>query len=571
VTTTPLHALGAVLRPVRGRLIAAVCVQAFGVAAGVMPFVAVAEICRALLSGQPLPYLIAIVGLLALPVRGLLLVTAGTLSHVADSDMQLSLRRKIARHLGRLPLGWFTEHSSSTVKRAVTDDVSALHHLVGHTLLDLTSAVVVPLLSTVYLLTVSPPLAIVALLPVGVGLLPHRLGMREVAARMPEYLAATGQLDAAAVEFVNGIGVVKVFGRAGKAHQRFRDAVTAYGDFVSGWAKSVTPKASWGQIAYSPLVALAVVLAAGTALAVTPADLVPFAMVGVGLSGPVLAIGYGMRDIRMGCDAAVRIGELLAVAPLVDDGRTSPPAGAGARVEFDSVEFSYDGGNPVLKGIDLVLRPGTVTALVGSSGAGKSTLAGLLARFHDVTSGAVRINGVDIRSVPTRQLYRWVGFVPQDVRLLRASVADNIRLGRPNADLTEVRAAASAAHIHDRISVLDRGYETVVHDDVRLSGGEAQRVSIARALLADAPILVLDEATAAADPGSEAAIRQGLSELISDRTVLMIAHRLSTVVDADQIVVLDGGMVVERGRHDDLLAANGRYAALWRAQEVRSC
>lgn len=213
--------------------------------------------------------------------------------------------------------------------------------------------------------------------------------------------------------------------------------------------------------------------------------------------------------------------------------------------------------------MSLDLPAGSLTALVGASGSGKSTLATMLPRFADPDSGAVRIGGVDIRDIAGDQLYRLVAFVLQDVGLLGISVADNIRLGRPDAPLDEVIEAARAANIDQGIRPLPNGYDSIVGTDTHFSGGEAQRVSIARALLADAPILVLDEATAFADPESEATIQQAVGRLIAGRTVLVIAHRLGTITHADRIVVLDGGRVVEQGRHDDLVAVSGTYASMW--------
>ncbi|WP_410617188.1 ABC transporter ATP-binding protein [Amycolatopsis sp. lyj-109] len=554
---TPLRAL---LAPVRVRLFAGLACQAGAAIAGMTPFAAVAELCRRLLAGTPMTALwsLVAVALVALPVRAALLVTASALTHFADNDLQLSLRRRLARHLTRLPLGWFAAHDSGRVKRAVSDDVGALHHLVAHALLDLTTAVVAPLAAAAYLATLDPLLSLVTVVPLAVGLALHRKAMRDVHARMREYQAATAALGSAVVEFFDGIAEVKAFGRTGHAHRRFTEAAERYGEFVAGWARSVTPAMAWSQFAMSPAVTLCVLLVAGVLF--SPAGTVPFVIVGAGLSGPLLAVGYSVQDTRAGQAAATDIAELLATAELRDSGSATVD---GARLEFASVSFSYDGETEVLHGIDLTLEPGTVTALVGPSGSGKSTLAALAARFHDVTGGAVRLGGADLRDVPVSQLYRHVGFVLQDVRLLRTSVADNLRLGRPDAPLEDVHAAARAARIHERLLALPRGYDTVLGEEATLSTGEAQRLSIARALLADTPVLILDEATASVDPESEAAIQEALSALVVGRTTLVIAHRLATVTEVDQIVVLADGRITERGTHGELVAAGGGYARMW--------
>ncbi|MFD2352166.1 ABC transporter ATP-binding protein [Nonomuraea ferruginea] len=233
-------------------------------------------------------------------------------------------------------------------------------------------------------------------------------------------------------------------------------------------------------------------------------------------------------------------------------------------MELRDVRFGYEAGREVLRGIDLVLEPGTVTAVVGPSGSGKSTLVQLLPRFYDPTGGSVTLGGVDLREIGSRDLYRLVSFVFQDVRLLRASVTDNIALAVPHAGFNDMVRAARLADIHDRIAELPRGYDTVIGEEAGLSGGEAQRISIARALLADAPVLVLGEATAFADPRTEQAVRRALATLRGDRTILVIAHRLETIADADTIVMLDDGVIVERGSPAELLARDGEFAAFSR-------
>jgi len=270
-----------------------------------------------------------------------------------------------------------------------------------------------------------------------------------------------------------------------------------------------------------------------------------------------------LHDLGNATGAAQRVLALLETPVLEAPAPGLRQAPAGHAVRFENVGHSHGGGHRVLSDISFTLEPGTVTAVVGPSGAGKSTLARLLLRFFDPDEGRILLGGVDLRHIEPGQLYRRIGFVLQEVRLIHASVRDNIALGRPSASQQEVEDAARVAQIHERILALPRGYDSVVGEDALLSGGELQRVSIARAVLLDPPVLVLDEATAAADAGNEAAIQRALSRFAQGRTLMVIAHRLDTVMHADRILVLEGGALVEQGTHRQLLARGGRYARLW--------
>lgn len=560
--------LGVVLAPVRTRLAGAAGLQLLGALAGLAPYIAVVEIARELLGGGAVDrgavWMWVAVAAIGFGFRIAFSAAAYTVSHIADADVGLEIRRAMVERLGRVPLGWFTDRSSGRVKRVLSDDVGSVHHAVAHALNDVVAGVVTPVVALGYLFFLDWRLALVCLAPLALWFGLVAWMMRDENARVAQWSAEMDKVNAAVVEYVDGIAVVKAFGQAGRAQDRYRRAGDDLGRFFSEWAGPMRRLEALSSTLISPPLLLLTALGGAVWLDVDPIDAIAFVMLAVGLGAPVLALGFGAVAMQIATDAAGRIGELLETPVLSRADRPSTPT--GSRIEFDSVRFSYDGRTEVIDGIDLTLEPGTITALVGASGSGKSTLARLLPRFWDVDHGAVRIGGVDVREMSERDLYRQVGFVFQETALLRTSIRDNIALGRPSAELSEIEAAARAAQIHDRITALPRGYDSIVGTEAQLSGGEAQRVSIARALLADTPVLVLDEATAFADPESEAAVQDALSRLVSGRTLLVIAHRLHTVRGVDRIVVLSQGRVVEVGRHDELLAAGGEYAHMWAAQ-----
>ncbi|MDD4867234.1 MAG: ATP-binding cassette domain-containing protein, partial [Mycobacterium sp.] len=534
------RAAGRLLAPLRPALILSGVLQAVITLLQLVPFVLLVELARLLLSSGE-PSRLWTVGIVAVALLGAGTVLGAGLTlwlHVVDARFTGNLRVRLVRKLSRLPLGWFVARGSGSIKQLVQDDALALHYLVTHAIPDAVAAVVAPVAVLAYLVVVDWRVALVLLLPVLVYLVLTSSIATQSGPRIPQSQRWAEKMSGEAGAYLEAQPVIRVFG--GAAASSYRRRLEEYLEFLVAWQRPLAGKKTLMDLATRPATFLWLITVTGTLLVVShrldPANLLPFLLLGTSFGARLLGIAYGVGGVRAGMLAARRLQTTLDEPELVVRKPERPLGDPAATVLFDRVSFGYRPGAPVIRDVSLTLRRGTVTALVGPSGSGKSTLAALLARFHDVDQGAIRVFGQDIRCLSCDELYARVGFVLQDPQLVHGTVAQNIALAAPDAAAAQVQAAARAAQMHDRILRLPNGYDSVLDAGSGLSGGERQRLTIARAILAETPVLILDEATAFADPESEYLVQRAIDRLTRDRTVLVIAHRLHTVTGADQIV-----------------------------------
>ena len=546
--------------PIRGSMMVARVLGFLYGALAVAPYVVLVQLGEVLLAaarsgvlpgrGEVMTLLMWLTG--AFGVRYGIYFVALAVTHFADVRFGHIVRSRMVKVLAGAPLAWFTSTNSGAVRKAIQDDTHDVHTVIAHAPVESAAAVSAPLSLLIYSFVVDWRLGLlsIATLPI-YGLLNAWMmrDMGEKTAQMDRHLT---RVSSTMVEFVSGISVVKAFGTVGRSHERFTRAAEDFSRFYRDWCGPLMKGSALGQASVSPSLILLISTAGGAAFAaagiVSPVQVITCALIALVIPAAIEVLGTTAWSYQIAGAAALRIVDLLSVDPLPAEGHFVPD---GSDVEIDGVSFSY-GTTLALDDVSLTIPEGTVTALVGSSGSGKSTLATLVARFADPDRGAVRIGGVDVRDIAPDVLYRHVSFVLQDPQLLDISVRDNIALGVPGASEEAVWAAAGAARIDDYLRSLPRGLDSVIGEDAHPSGGQAQRIAIARALLVDAPILVLDEATAFTDPEAEADIQEALTRLVQGKTVLVIAHRAASITGVDQIAILDAGRLIALGTPDQL-------------------
>ncbi len=539
-----------------------------------LPFVFVWLVVRTLLvSGGRIadtPVLTYAIYAFAVSVLGVLLYFVGLmLSHLTAFRVETSMRRKAMEKMMTLPLGFFDTQNTGRMRKIIDEDSGQTHTFVAHILPDVAGSVVAPIGIIILLLVVDWQLGIASIIPIlcAFGIMGHMMNPKFNQFQRT-YLDAQEKMSSEAVEYVRGIPVVKVFKQTVFSFKKFYNSIISYRDLVIKYTLSWRSPMSAYTVAINAFAFFIVptgiiMIGHGGETAIIISDIFLYVLIAPSISANIMKMMYMSQNIFLANEAMTRL-ETLTDSPVLQESE-NPLEIKAFDIRFDDVSFRYDGADKdALSHINLTIPQGATVALVGASGGGKTTLARLVPRFRDVREGSLSIGGVDVRQIDKEELMRKVSFVFQNTRLFKTSILENIRYGSPDATLEQVNRAIDLSQSREIIDRLPQGLDTLIGaEGTYLSGGEQQRIVLARAILKDAPIVILDEATAFADPENEQLIRQALRNLTKGKTVLMIAHRLTTVRDADSIVVLDKGQILEQGTHDELMKHKKTYYNMW--------
>ena len=555
------------MRPDKGKMILSLALACIGEALGMVPYIVVGLLAAGLVESTltlSMAAWLCVAAAFGQVAKFFFTGRSSMMSHGIAFKALRTMREMMAEKMARVPMGTIVDTPTGTFKNRFIDNVNQLEDAIAHFMPELPSNVFAPVLAMAIVFAVDWRMGLAGIATIPLGILFYLGMMRGYKEKMARYIASEQAMNATLVEYVNGIQVIKAFGRSASSYGSFSQAVAEYHDSTLAWFRQ-----SWVWMALVKAVVpctLLVSLPLGVWLLSTGQLGLPAFMVCIsiplGFIGGVLKFAQAASQIsRM--DACLNvIWDFLGLPEL-----TRPHERvelSGDSFSFENVSFSYHEGAEVLRDVSFQTKPGSITAIVGPSGSGKSTVAKLMAGFWDAGGGEIRYGGHDVRDIPFGQLMEHVAYVAQDTFLFDRTIADNIRMGRPDATDAEVEEAARAAGAYEFIERLPQGFDTPAGEaGARLSGGERQRITIARAMLKNADVVILDEATAYADPENEALVERAISELVAGKTLVTIAHRLSTITGADQIIVMDAGRIIARGRHGDLLASCPLYARMW--------
>lgn len=552
----------------------------FGTIVQLMPFLSVYQVMAELLRHAAMGSILdtkfmirwALYGFGGLLAGYLLSYIGGMMSHTFAYRAVCGVRLKVAEHIGKLPMGYMNHNAVGKMKQVLDADVEQMEAFLAHQFPDFLSTVVMLIVLFIMMFSLNIGLAFACLIPIVIGFGCQLYTMIKIMKRggIKENFDALENISSSSLQYVKGMPSIKIFGQTVKSFRKFYEDIISYRDFTTRMTEMIRP----GYVRFRVLVLSIATFIVPLGLLIylrSPENIsfvvtfIFFLILGPGASAPTLKLRSFSEGMNTVNESINRVESVLDENILQEPEHGQLPASYD--ISFQDVSFSYNAGNKqILNHVSFTARQGSITALAGPSGAGKSTIAELIPRFWDVDSGAIRIGNINIKNIPSKDLMDLMSFVFQDSFLFTDTIYNNIALGKPDAVRQEVEQASKAAQCHDFIMALPDGYDTMIgNGGVFLSGGEQQRVSIARAILKNAPILILDEATAASDAENEYQIQKALQELIKSKTVIMIAHRLTTICNADQILVISDGAILEKGTHNELLKRNGLYASMWGA------